>query len=280
MESSTPPVMESAASYPLTGLAELFTAGFAGYVIPVQMTPAALAERVAAEDIDLAASRVLLRGSTPVGLGLVARRGWESRVAAMGVTPEARGHGTGRALLLRLLEEARTRGDRRMRLEVFESNAPARALYERHGFRTTSPLVGYEHAALAPVAMALETVDPAAFARHLAAAAAGPLPWQLEPASLAAPPSSARCFTVDGTAFVYVSAITERAISVRGILTLPAHRRRGKASQLLRALAGRFPGVPLSVPPLLPARLAEPFWSALGFRRSALVQLEMALELP
>jgi hypothetical protein len=40
-----------------------------------------------------------------------------------------------------------------------------------------------------------------------------------------------------------------------------------------------FDRVPLSVPPLLPADLAEPFWTALGFRRGALAQLEMALAL-
>ena len=276
----TPHPIESAAAWPLTALAELFTGGFAGYVIPVQMTPAALAERIAAEDVDLAASRVLLRDGRPAGLALVARRGWQSRVAAMGVRPEARGHGSGRALLERLLEDARARGDRRMRLEVFESNAPARALYERGGFRTTARLVGYEHPALAPAEVPLEPVDPAAFARHLAASAPGPLPWQLEPASLAAPPAAARCFTVDGTAFVYFSGVSERAVSIRGVLTLPEHRRKGKATLLLRALAARFRGVPLSVPPLLPSGLGEPFFSALGFRQGALTQLEMALDLP
>jgi GNAT superfamily N-acetyltransferase len=226
--------MDSAASYPLTTLAELFTAGFAGYVIPMRMTPEDLAERVASEDIDLAASRVVLRDDIPVGLGLVSRRGWQSRVAAMGIRSEARGHGFGWVLLQRLLQDARVRGDRRMRLEVFESNAPARALYERGGFRASARLVGYEHLALAPAEMALEPVDPATFARHLSA--------------------------------------------VRGILTLPAHRRRGAATHLLKALAAQFPGVPLSVPPLLPAGLGEPFWSALGFSQSALTLLEMVLD--
>ena len=220
-----------------------------------------------------------MRDGIPIGLALVARRGWESRIAATVMRLDARGHGSGRALLQRLLRDARARGDRRMRLEVVESNAPARALYERAGFRTTVRLFGYEHPALAPAEAALVPLDPATFARHLAAAEPAPLPWQLEPPSLAAPPSTARCFTVDGTAFVYVASITEREISMRGVLTLPAHRRRGKATQLLRALAAQFPGVPLSVPPLLPEGLGEPFWSALGFRRSPLAQLEMAIQL-
>jgi len=61
--------MDSAASYPLTTLVELFTAGFAGYVIPMRLAPEDLAERVVSEDIDLAASRVVLRDDIPVGLG-------------------------------------------------------------------------------------------------------------------------------------------------------------------------------------------------------------------
>src|SRR5438105_2490681 len=208
MGSPTQPPMDSAASYPLATLVELFTVGFAGYVIPLQMTPATLAERVAAEDIDLAASRVVLRDGIPIGLALVARRGWESRIAATVMRLDARGHGSGRALLQRLLRDARARGDRRMRLEVVESNAPARALYERAGFRTTVRLFGYEHPALAPAEAALVPLDPATFARHLAAAEPAPLPWQLEPPRLAAPPSTARCFPVDGTAFVYVASIS------------------------------------------------------------------------
>jgi GNAT superfamily N-acetyltransferase len=110
----------SAADYPLSRLAGLFTASFAGYVIPMQMSVEALAERVAAEDIHLAASRVALSGGELVGLGLVSRRGRKGRVAAMGLLPEARGQGGGRVLLAELVAGARARGDRRLLLEVFE----------------------------------------------------------------------------------------------------------------------------------------------------------------
>jgi GNAT superfamily N-acetyltransferase len=272
--------IESAAVLRLTELADLFTAGFAGYVIPFRMTPAALAERVAAEDVDLEASRVLRRGQEHVGLALVARRGWVSRVAAMGVRLEARGSGVGQALLARLLDDARARGDRRMRLEVFEKNSAARNLYEGSGFRTVTRLVGYEAKTLRPLVLQLEERDPAAFAGHLAAANPGRLPWQLEPASLAAPPSSARCFALEERAFVYLSSATDQAVAIRGVLTLPDHRRRGQATRLLRALAARHPGATLSFLPLFPEGLAAGFFEKAGFQRAALTQLEMARELP
>ena len=279
MGPSRSPRIDPASAYTLSALADLFTAGFEGYVIPLRMTAAGLAERIGSEDIDLSLSRVAVSGGRPAGLALLARRGWQSRIAAMGIAPPGRGHGLGRLLLDELLEDARARGDRRMRLEVFESNAPARALYERSGFRMTARLVGYEHAALPPLQAPLDEVDPASFARHLAADMPASLPWQLEPASLAAPPATACCFTIEGTSFAYVSAITERALSLRGVLTVPPARRRGKATRLMRALAARFPGLAISVPPLLPAGLGEPFFAALGFTPGSLTQLEMAFEL-
>ena len=267
--------IDSAAGVRLTELAEIFTAGFAGYAIPFRMAPAALSERIASEDIDLEASRILWRGSEPVGLALVARRGWNSRVAAMGIRTDARGSGVGRALLTRVVDDARARGDRRMRLEVFESNAAARRLYESGGFRTVTRLVGYEARTLQAEPCELEERDPAEFAAHLAAAGSGRLPWQLEPASLSAPPASARCFSLEGNAFVYVSGLSAQAVLIRGVLTLPAVRLRGYATRLLRALAARHPGAALSAQPLMPEGLAARFFEKAGFQLGTLTQLEM-----
>lgn len=50
------------------------------------------------------------------------------------VAPEARGRGIGRALVAGLLAEGRRRGYHAIRLEVVETNAPARALYQEQGF--------------------------------------------------------------------------------------------------------------------------------------------------
>ena len=270
---------QSAAEFPLSTLADLFTAGFAGYLIPLVMTSDALAERLAAEDIHLASSRVLLLDAQPAGLALIARRGRESRLAAMAIVQPARHRGAGRALLAPLLEDARVRGDRRMRLEVFESNLPARALYEGAGFRRTARLVGYDLPSPPAIAAGLREVDATEFARQLARCDAGPLPWQLEPASLSAPPAAARCFSLEERAFAYISGIPEKSIAVRGLLTLEGHRRNGWARRLLAGLAAQFPGRAISVPPLVPEGLGAAFFTALGFQQSALTQLEMALPL-
>ena len=57
-----------------------------------------------------------------------------SRLYSLAITPCARGKGIGAALIARAIEETRRRGLRAIRLEVRETNASARTLYERCGF--------------------------------------------------------------------------------------------------------------------------------------------------
>ena len=271
--------IRSAAQYPLSALAELFTAGFAGYVIPMKITPESLAERVAAEDIDLALSRVVVRGGEELGLALMARRGRESRLAAMGIRREARSAGAGRFLLAHVLRDARQRDERRMLLEVFEGNAAARALYEGSGFTAVRRLVGWDCAKPEAEAAALEELDPAHFAREVALSPPRLLPWQLEPATLTAPPRTARCFTLEGKSFVYVAAATDEAVGIRGLYTAPDERRKGHARRLLRGLAAQFPGRAFAIPRLIPEGMSREFFAAAGFAPNDLAQLEMSLDL-
>lgn len=58
----------------------------------------------------------------------------EGEVTDLAVDPGARRQGIGRALMTRLLEDARAAGYARVSLEVRVSNAPALALYESLGF--------------------------------------------------------------------------------------------------------------------------------------------------
>ena len=59
----------------------------------------------------------------------------EGSVGDVAVAPEARRRGIGRALTEAMLADAGERGLATLTLEVRQSNAPARALYESCGFR-------------------------------------------------------------------------------------------------------------------------------------------------
>lgn len=81
----------------------------------------------------------LLDGS-PCGLALVEATREDAAVAglySMWVAPDARGRGVGDALMVAAIEVARARGFTRIVLDVGDDNAPAIALYARHGFVPT-----------------------------------------------------------------------------------------------------------------------------------------------
>jgi [ribosomal protein S18]-alanine N-acetyltransferase len=73
--------------------------------------------------------------------------GWwvvdELQLLAIGVLPEARGLGLGRALLEQLVSHTHFAGGSRVILEVASSNTAARRLYERAGFSVFNVRRGY-----------------------------------------------------------------------------------------------------------------------------------------
>ncbi len=140
----------------LAALAALVTESFSDSAAPWPLSAATLAAMVARDDIALPSSHVAYLDGAPVGVALVAVRygldhgpGSGVRVAArtwleaLGVVPAARRSGVARLLLGRVLEEARARGSRAVRLQVHESNAPARRLYESLGFVAARRLLGF-----------------------------------------------------------------------------------------------------------------------------------------
>lgn len=64
-------------------------------------------------------------------------------VASLAVRPAFRGRGVGKELMKALEAELMTRGARRLRLEVRESNMVARRLYEGLGYRVVARLPKY-----------------------------------------------------------------------------------------------------------------------------------------
>ncbi len=272
--------LRPATEFTVLTLSTLMAGAFEGYVVTIPDDPAGFAARVRAEQIDLNTSLIACVDDEPVGLGLIARRGEDARLAGMGVRMGWRGHGVARALLDRLLADARARGEARMHLEVIEGNDPAIALYETAGFERRGRLAGYERPATGmqeAQPTTLIEVPLTAAARTLAQHADADLPWQLHPATLTALTPPNRALTLgDATAWVLEQP---GVLVLRAMVVPPAARRRGQGRALLEALTRAFPDHRLIVPAIVQERQVDGFLTACGFTQTTLAQLEMTCPL-
>ena len=114
--------------------AELFTAAYEGYLMPMHIDEAALGWMHEKFDFDLDASRVAYRDGEPVGLANLAVRDRDAWIGGVGVVASARRAGIGEALMRSVHEEARSRDVERVWLEVIVENTGAFALYEKLGY--------------------------------------------------------------------------------------------------------------------------------------------------
>lgn len=84
----------------------------------------------------------------------------EGEIADVAVAPAARRRGIARALLERVATDAMQAGVRALYLEVRESNAAARALYESLGFETVGRRRGYYHHPVEDALLLRRGLDP------------------------------------------------------------------------------------------------------------------------
>lgn len=269
-----------ALAYNFSELAGFMNRGFTGYFVPMQFTPELLARMVRLDGVDLDLSQVMILDEQPIGIALIARRGWSSRLAAMGIAPEGRGQGIGRQAMEHLIAEARKRNDRTFVLEVIEQNTSAVRLYQRVGFQTVRRLVGLTaQAAHAPAsAQQPEEIDIRTVAQMVTRFGLSDLPWQFSGETLSqfAPP--ARGYRL-GQAYALISDPSQERIDIRSVVVEPEARRTGQASQLLAGLFQLFPNKTWGISAIMPEELAFPALERAGFVRNELTQLQMSLDL-
>jgi GNAT superfamily N-acetyltransferase len=164
-------------------LAALFNRGYEGYFVPMHVDAATFRFMVDAWDIDLSRSRVE-PGRGFCNLAVRGERGW---IGGIGVVPEARREGLGRALMEAVLALAPAQ----VTLEVLEQNEPAIKLYESLGFERTRVLEVWSVPETEEVEARI--VDPAPLG-------VDGLPWQREDASL--PAGGYRRLELDGGAIL------------------------------------------------------------------------------
>jgi ribosomal protein S18 acetylase RimI-like enzyme len=259
-------------------LVETLNRGFEGYFINVAFNVNAFLNMVRKDGIDLSISRVLIKDHEPAGIALLARRGWTSRLAAMGIAREARNMGAGSWLMEQLIEEACGRSEREMVLEVIEQNQSAFHLYQKCGFQIVRRLIGMiRRDAVGTEAGELQEIDIREAGRLITNYGLPDLPWQVSGESIAVTNPPARAYR-KGAAYSVISNPDSRDVAIWSLLVEPEARGHGRGTDMLKSIMGHHPDRVWHVPALLPEELAKVYERA-GFVKEELSQWQMRLVL-
>ena len=272
--------IKPASDYPLPDLVELLNRGFENYFVPIELNVSSFLAMLRKDGIDLTASPVLLIGERPAGIALIARRGWTSRLAAMGISQEMRGVGAGSWLMEKLIHEARQRGDCEMVLEVIEQNDPAVRLYQKYGFQAVRRLIGLTRRGKDAEEEHLDNLhemDLREMGRMISQYGLPDLPWQLSAESIAQmnPPARASC---KDQAYAAISNPDAEHIVIWSLLVEPSARGKNLGMEMLKSLIATHAGKTWHIPAIFPEGLGKVFERA-GFEREELSQWQMRLVL-
>jgi ribosomal protein S18 acetylase RimI-like enzyme len=270
-------------AFTTTQVCDALNASFEEYLLPVNFTPVATERRFRSEHLDPEASQVYMLEDRVAGIVMVARRGWNARIAAMGVAKPFRHQGVGKHIMQNAVQDAHERGDRRLVLEVFEQNPNAVRLYQSMGFQVTRRLLSFRRPAEASVrlerAAHLDQIDPLRFARVTALESDPDLPWMLAPEGWAAQVAPVRAFALEEAAFALVRDTPSDAFILLGLIVHRDQRNRGFGTRMVRALTALHAGKACQIIQIVPENLAPGFFKHLGFEPLPLNQFEMRLEL-
>lgn len=264
----------SVPDYGIEKSVDILNRGFVGYFVEIAFDLNMLLHMVSFDGISMADSRVVMRNGEPIGIAMIARRGWAERLAGMAIVEEARAKGAGTWLMEHLINEARGRGSRMMELEVIEVNDPAIKLYQGCGFQIVRKLESWQISEPEGQSLSdLKEVDIQSAARYVTMHGLENLPWQLTGESLVqlGPPNCA--FRAEN-AMIVITDPERPQIAVRSLVVKPESRSQGQAKRLLQAVMAAYPGKVWSVPALCPEE-AGGFFQKLGFKQGKLSQLQM-----
>ena len=274
----SPLSLKPANEFTIPQLADLMTRSFEGYFVPVNITDVIMLTMLRRDGVDLTSSRVILKDGELAGLALIARRGWTSRLAAMGIVSTARNGGTGTWAMQQLIVEAQARGDKEMLLEVIEQNTAGVKLYEKVGFTKIRRLVGYR-LENPPVESEeeLEEVDIREVARMVSYHGLKDLPWQLSGPTIAHHTPPSRAYRLND-AYCLISNPEATDVSISSVLVKARSRGAGLSAVLMRALFARFPNKVWHVSPIFPEEM-DVIFEQVGMTRETLSQWQLSLKL-
>lgn len=266
--------IKPASEYNPAELATLFNRSFEDYFMPIEFNEEHFSIFVARDEIELSLSRVLMEGDQPIGLGLIAVRGKNSRLAAMGIAKDWRNRGAGQWLLEGLMTEARQRGNVRMWLEVISKNEPAVHLYEKFGFKKVRQLFGF--IAKAPAGKTDRSFEACDIDRLIEKAeqySLPDLPWQADVEAIRHNAGSTFGFRLNDS---YIATTNLEGEQV--LIRILASEKQDVAERLLQALFAAHPGKTWRIPAIFPEEQAPIFENA-GMEKQEISQWQMIAEL-
>ena len=267
-----------ASDYPLPDLTQLLNLSFENYLVPVAFNLSQFLTMIRKDSIDLAASRVLLVDEQPAGIALIARRGWTSRLAAMGIVQGQRSKGAGFRFMRKLMDEARERNDHAMVLEVIEQNENAVKLYQKCGFQSVRRLIGLiRKDAIENNKTPLTAIDLREAGSLISQHGLADLPWQLAGETIAHlnPPA---CAYRNGPALVVTSNLAVEHVVIWSLLVEPQARGQQLGVEMLKSVIANHPGKTWHIPAIFPEEFGKIFKRA-GFEQEELTQWQMKLVL-
>jgi ribosomal protein S18 acetylase RimI-like enzyme len=265
-----------ASNFPLPDLVKFLNQGFENYFVPIQFNIDTFLNMLRKDGTDLTVSRVLLLDDQPCGIALIARRGWVSRLAAMGIAKETRGKGAGSWFMEQLINEARQRGEREMVLEVIEQNEAAVRLYQSSGFQVVRRLIGFickNRTAPDGEKSALHEIDLREMSRLISQHGLSDLPWQLSGESIAQMNPPARAYRKE-QAYIVVSNPAAEHVVIWSLLVEANARGNGLGTQMLKSVMANHRGKTWHVPAVFPEGFARVF-ERVGFEQEKLSQWQM-----
>jgi len=270
--------LKPASDYSLPEMTQLLNLSFESYLVPISFNLIQFLTMLRKDSIDLFSSRVLTMDDEPSGIALIARRGWSSRLAAMGIVQNKRGQGAGQWLLEKLIQEARDRKDREMLLEVIEQNEYAVRLYRRCGFQNMRRLIGLicEHTGENP-APPLDEIDLREAGKLISQYGVSDLPWQLAGETIAHLTPPARAYRKAQTYMVTSNPEADHVV-IWSLLVEPSARGNRFGIEMLRNVMSNYPGRTWHVPAIFPEEFGNIFERA-GFEREEISQWQMRLAL-
>lgn len=270
--------VKPASDYPLPDLTQLLNLSFENYLVPVTFNLFQFLTMIRKDSVDLSASRVLTSDEQLAGIALIARRGWTSRLAAMGIVQSQRGKGTGFWFMEKLIREARERNDHAMVLEVIEQNEYAVKLYQKCGFQIVRRLIGLiRKDAKEKTNTSLIEFDLREAGSLISQHGLVDLPWQLAGETIAHmnPPA---CAFRNGPALVVISNPNVEHVVIWSLLVEPQARGQQLGVEFLKNLIANHPGKTWHVPAIFPEEFGKIFERA-GFEQEELTQWQMRLNL-